>query len=153
MSRTPTTPQPPGSGDPSSDRPAGRPYVRTMHGWWRRDPFFTAYMVREFTALAVLAYAVLLAAGAVALAQGPDAWVHFAGFLRAPASVALHLVLLWAMWLHGKTWFEILPKTIPYVYAGGRRVPAAIITRLGWAAAIGASVILLGMVAWTGAQS
>ena len=61
--------------------------------------------------------------------------------------------LLWAMWLHGKTWFEILPKTIPYVYAGGRRVPAAIITRLGWAAAIGASVILLGMVAWTGAQS
>jgi fumarate reductase subunit C len=30
-------------------------YLRPMRGWWRRDPFFVRYMVREATALAVLA--------------------------------------------------------------------------------------------------
>ena len=41
-----------------------------MQGWWRRDPFFVRYMVREATAVAVLVYAVVLTVGAVRLAQG-----------------------------------------------------------------------------------
>ncbi len=32
---------------------ARRPYVRPMTGWWRRDPFFVRYMIREATALMV----------------------------------------------------------------------------------------------------
>lgn len=151
MSPAPTTPQPAGAGAASPLRP--RPYVRSMRNWWRRDPFFAAYMAREFTALAVFAYALVLAAGTVALARGPEAWGGFAEFLRSPFSLVLHLALLWAMVLHGKTWFEILPKTIPYLYADGRRVPSRTITRLGWAGAIGMSLVLLGLVAWAGAQS
>ena len=33
------------------NRPARRPYVRPMQGWWRRDPFFMRYMLREATAV------------------------------------------------------------------------------------------------------
>ena len=51
-----------------------RPYVRPMGGWWRRDPFFMRYMIREATALAVLAYAVVLTLGVVRLAQDEAAW-------------------------------------------------------------------------------
>ena len=42
---------------------ARRPYVRSMDGWWRRNPFFTVYMIREGTAVLVVnvfAYTVLL---------------------------------------------------------------------------------------------
>jgi succinate dehydrogenase subunit C len=53
--------------------PARRPYVRSMRGWWKRDPFFVRYMVRESTALAVAAYSVVLAVGVVRLAQGEAA--------------------------------------------------------------------------------
>lgn len=38
------------------------PYVRSMDGWWRRDPFFVRYMAREATAVLVVAYAVVLLA-------------------------------------------------------------------------------------------
>jgi len=31
------------------------PYLRPMGAWWRRDPFFMRYMLRESTALAVAA--------------------------------------------------------------------------------------------------
>ena len=59
------------------------PYVRPMQGWWRRDPFFVRYMVRELTAVAVLAYAIVLAVGIVRLAQGEAAWNGVAILSRA----------------------------------------------------------------------
>ena len=55
-----------------------------MQGWWRRDPFFVRYMVREDTAVAVLVYAVVLTVGAVRLAQGEAAWNGWLAALRSP---------------------------------------------------------------------
>ena len=126
---------------------ARRPYVRPMAGWWRRDPFFLRYMVREATALAVLAYAVVLTLGVVRLAQGEAAWNGWLDALRSPASLLLHAVLLVAMFVHAKSWFEIMPKTMPMLFVGGRRVAASTITRIGWAATVLASVVLLAL-AW-----
>jgi fumarate reductase subunit C len=40
-----------------------------------------------------------------------------------------------------------MPKTMPMMVVGGRRVSAATITRSGWAATIVASLVLL-MIAW-----
>ena len=56
--------------DPSVTRPARKPHVRPMGGWWKRDPFFMRYMVRETTAFAVVIYALVLTVGVVRLAQG-----------------------------------------------------------------------------------
>ena len=126
---------------------ARRPYVRPMAGWWRRDPFFLRYMVREATALAVLAYAVVLTLGVVRLAQGEAAWNGWLDALRSPASLLLHAVLFVAMVIHAKSWFEIMPKTMPMLFVGGRRVAASTITRIGWAATVLASVVLFAL-AW-----
>ena len=73
------------------NRPAAatRGYMRPMHGWWRRDPFFVRYMAREATALAVLCYSVILAVGVVRLAQGEAAWNAWLQALRSPFAVLL----------------------------------------------------------------
>ena len=123
-------------------------YVRPMHGWWRRDPFFVRYMAREATALAVLAYAIVLTVGVVRLAQGEAAWNGWLHALRSPWSLLLHAVLLVAMVVHAKSWFEIMPKTMPMIVIGGRRVGAATITRSGWAATVVASIALLTIAWW-----
>ena len=128
---------------------AARPYVRPMRGWWRRDPFFVRYMLRETTAVAVAVYAIILAVGVVRLAQGEAAWNGWLAALRTPWSSVLHLVLLVAMLIHAKSWFEIMPKTMPMLFVGGARVAGETITRLGWAAAVIASALLLVLVwAW-----
>lgn len=123
-------------------------YVRPMQGWWRRDPFFRRYMRREATALAVAAYAVVLCVGVVRLAQGEAAWNAWLGALRTPASLLLHGILLLAMIVHAKSWFEIMPKTMPTLFIGGRRLAASTITRIGWAATLVASAVLIALAGW-----
>ncbi len=123
-------------------------YVRPMQGWWRRDPFFMRYMLREATALAVAVYAVVLCVGVVRLAQGEVAWNGWLAALRTPGSLLLHIVLLVAMIVHAKSWFEIMPKTMPMIFIGGRRLLASGITRAGWAATLVASALLIALAAW-----
>ena len=124
---------------------AARAYVRPMRGWWRRNPFFIRYMVREATAVAVAVYAIVLTTGVVRLAQGEAAWNGWLEALRSPWSLLMHLVLLAAMIVHAKSWFEIMPKTMPMIFIGGRRLAAATITRTGWGATIAVSVALFAL--------
>ncbi|HEY5720477.1 MAG TPA: fumarate reductase subunit C [Gammaproteobacteria bacterium] len=124
-----------------------RPYVRPMGRWWRRDPFFMRYMLREITALGVALYAGVLALGTLRLSQGEAAWNGWIEALRHPFSIALHLLLLACMVYHTVSWFQIMPKTLPMLFVGGRRVAARTITRSGLAAAVIACLALLAF-AW-----
>jgi len=133
-------------------RPTRAGYVRPMQGWWRRDPFFMRYMLREATAVAVALYAVVLCVGVVRLAEGEAAWNGWLAALRTPGSLLLHAVLLLAMVVHAKSWFEIMPKTMPPIVLGGHRVAARRITRAGWAAAIATSALLLALAWWSAAR-
>jgi fumarate reductase subunit C len=131
----------------AAGRPGRRPFVRPMRGWWRRDPFFVRYMMREATALAVAVYAIVLLVGVVRLSQGEAAWNGYLGALRSPWMLLLSLTLLVAMIYHAWSWFDIMPKTMPMLFVGNRRVAAATISRIGWAAAVIASVVLFAL-AW-----
>jgi fumarate reductase subunit C len=122
-----------------------KPYVRPMAGWWKRDPFFVAYMIRETTALAVAVYAVVLACGVMRLAQGEAAWNGWLEALKSPLSIVLHLVLLLAFVVHAKSWFEIMPKTMPMMHMGGKRVEGATITRAGILATVAVTVVMLAL--------
>ena len=51
-----------------------RPYVRPMDGWWKKHPFYIEYMIHEWTAFFVAAYAFTLLAGVICLALGESAW-------------------------------------------------------------------------------
>ena len=125
-----------------------RPYVRSMRGWWRRDPAFMRYMLRETTAVAVLVYAIVMTLGIVRLAQGEAAWNGWLAALRSPWAVMLHVVLLAAMAIHAQSWFAIMPKTMPMLFVFGGRLAAATITRAGWAATVLTSIAVLALAFW-----
>jgi fumarate reductase subunit C len=123
-------------------------YRRPMSSWWRRDPFFMRYMWREVTAVAVFVYAVVLTVGVVRLAQGEAAFNGWLQALRSPASLLLHLVLLVSMVVHAHSWFEIMPKTMPLIFVGGRRLAASTIQRTGWAAVVVVTVAVFALALW-----
>ncbi|HET8745751.1 MAG TPA: fumarate reductase subunit C [Ramlibacter sp.] len=126
---------------------ARRPYVRGMDGWWNRVPFFQRYMAREVTAFFVALYGLVMLAGLVRLAQGPEAYAQWLELLRSGWSIALHVVLLLVFVYHTYSWFEIMPKTMPPVVVGGKKLAPQTITGLGLAAAGAASAFVL-LVAW-----
>ncbi len=123
-----------------------RGYVRPMQGWWRRDPFFVRYMIREVTALGVLVYAIVLMFGLLRLSQGEAAFNGWLAALRSPGSVLLHLVLLVCMVVHAKSWFDIMPKTMPLMFVSGQRVAPETITRTGYIVTVVATVLVLAIV-------
>jgi fumarate reductase subunit C len=110
-------------------------FRRPMQGWWKRDPYFLRYMAREATAPFVAAYAFVLLVGIVRLAQGEAAYEAWIESLRSPASIALHAVLVAIFLYHTLTWFLIMPKTMPPVMIGRRKLAAGAITSAGIAAA------------------
>jgi fumarate reductase subunit C len=117
-----------------------------MQGWWRRDPFFVKYMIREVTAVAVLVYAIILMVGVVRLSQGEAAFNGWLAALKTPGSILLHLVLLASMIVHAKSWFDIMPKTMPLLFMGGHRVEGSTITRTGYIVTVIATVLALAIV-------
>ena len=117
-----------------------RTYVRPMDGWWRRDPFFLRYMAREATSVFVVVYAMILLAGVIRLSQGEAAFGEWLEGVSSPWSVAFHAFLLAVFAYHTWSWFRIMPKTMPPVAVGGRRLAGSTITALGIAAAIAASL-------------
>lgn len=123
-----------------------KPYVRPMSAWWKRDPFFVRYMWRELTAVGVLLYAVVLMWGVWRLSQGQAAFDGWLAALRSPAALVLHLLLFVGMVYHAYTWFEVMPKTMPLIFSGGKQVADATIVRGGVVAAIVTNLVLLAIV-------
>ena len=128
-----------------------RPYVRSMDGWWKRDAYFMRYMAREVTAVFVAAYAVVLLVGLVRLGQGEAAYNGWLQSLKSTPSLVFHLVVLVVFFYHTWSWFNIMPKTMPIMFLGGKRVQPGTITGTGLAAAVVACLAVLlivrGMVA------
>jgi fumarate reductase subunit C len=122
-----------------------------MDGWWKKNPYFVEYMVHEGTALFVAAYAFTLLVGLVRLGQGEAAWNGWLEALKSPLSLAFHAVLLVAILYHTYTWFKIMPRTLPPIIVGGKKLAPATITGGGLMAALVASLVLLGLV-WRIAQ-
>lgn len=129
---------------------ARRPYIRSMDGWWRRDPFFIRYMIREATAVLVVAYAAVLLLGVIRLAQGESAYERWLAALRSPWSLALHLVLFAGLLYHTWSWFQIMPKTMPSISVGGKKLQPAVITATGLVAAALVSLVLLLLLLFIG---
>ena len=123
-----------------------RPYVRSMDGWWRKNPFFVEYMIHEGTAFFVAAYAGILLTGLLRLSQGEAAWNHWLEGLKNPWYITFHFLALAAITYHTYSWFKIMPRTIPPVVVGGQRLSAWAITGSGLAVAVVASGALLGLV-------
>jgi fumarate reductase subunit C len=122
---------------------ARRTFVRSMDGWWLRNPFFVKYMAREITSVFVALYALILLVGVVRLSQGEAPFEEWVASLGSAPAIALHMGLLGVFLYHTLSWFQVMPKTMAPIVIGGRKVPAWAITAGGMAASLVASVAML----------
>jgi fumarate reductase subunit C len=88
---------------------------RSMRGWWRRDSWFLRYLLREASALFIVAYALVLLAGVASLALGPESFARWRALLLTPGSLAGHIIALLFALVHTWTWFGVMPLTLPRV--------------------------------------
>jgi fumarate reductase subunit C len=126
---------------------AFKTYTRPMRGWWRKNPFYLWYMLREASCVFVAGYALVLLCGLYRLSQGADAFDTWRRALTSPWSIAFHVVALLLVLYHAWTWFKVMPKTLPFIRMGGRRVPDAAIIGSGITAAVILSALLF-VFAW-----
>jgi fumarate reductase subunit C len=124
-------------------------YVRPMAGWWRRNPFYGWYMVREASSLFITVYALVLLVGLWRLSQGQAAFDAWRAALGTPMSLVFHCVALVLVVYHSWTWFKVMPKTLPIVRVGGRPIADRTIIASGVAAAAIASLVLFLVTRWT----
>ncbi|HEU0201527.1 MAG TPA: fumarate reductase subunit C [Burkholderiaceae bacterium] len=119
-----------------------KPYVRPMAGWWRRHGFYGGYMLREASSVFVTAYAVVLLWGLVRLSQGRAAFDAWRESLASPLAIVFHLIALALVIYHAWTWFQLMPKTMPFIRFGGKRISDRLIVRSGQAALIAVTIIV-----------
>jgi fumarate reductase subunit C len=126
---------------------APKTYVRPMAGWWRRHGFYGGYMLREASSVPVTAYAVVLLWGLMRLTQGRAAFDAWRESLASPVAILFHLLALVLVAYHAWTWFQLMPRTMPFVRIGGKRVSDQAIVRGGQVALI-VVTILVWLVVW-----
>jgi fumarate reductase subunit C len=120
-----------------------RPYTRSMATWWTRDPYFIRYMAMEATSVLVALYAVILLVGLLRLSQGEAAYSGWLEALKGGPSIVLHVVILVVFFYHLWSWFKIMPKTLPLIFVGGKKLPPETITYTGVLVAVVVNVIVL----------
>ena len=123
-------------------------YVRPMDGWWRRNPFFTRYMIREASSVFLAGYAIILLVGLLRLSQGREAYEAWTAALANPISILFHVLAFLTVGYHAYTWWKVSAKTAPDLRVGGRAVPDICIASGGWMAALGASILVYVIVGW-----
>ena len=115
-----------------------RTYLRPMSGWWRRNPYYLWYMLREASCVFITIYALILLVGLYRLQQGKELFDAWRASLSSPLSIAFHAVALVLVLYHAWTWFKIMPRTMAVVRIAGWRVPDGVIVFSG----IGISILL-----------
>ena len=120
-----------------------RPYIRSMDGWWKRDPYFIRYLVMESTSILVAVYALILLAGLLRLSQGEAAYNGWLEALKSPWSLGLHVLIVLVFIYHTWSWFKIMPKTLPTFYFRGEKVSQPLITWIGVVASLVLNLLVL----------
>ena len=111
-------------------------YRRPMAGWWRRNPFYVWYMLREASCVVITLYALVLLVGLARLAQGEVRYEDWLERLSRPWAIAFHVLALLLVAYHSWTWFKIMPKTLPRIAVPDAAVVAGGIFAVGVCSAL-----------------
>lgn len=123
-------------------------YTRPMEGWWRKNPYFVRYMIREGSAVFLAIYAIILLVGLLRLSQGEAAFEAWRAAQSGGLSLLFHWLALLTVGYHAYTWWMVAPKTAPNIRIAGREIPEMLITAGGLLGTIGASVLVYVIVRW-----
>ncbi len=92
--------------------------------WWLEKHAYRKFIARELTSVAVGYVAVMLILQVWVLARGEQAYERFVQFLRSPAVLVFHGVVLLFLLFHSVTWLNLAPKAL-VLRVGRKRVPDA----------------------------
>lgn len=121
-----------------------KPYVRSIPWtWWLKRRPYTLFMLREFSAVFVAAYAVLLLVMLYKFGQGEEAFDGFLAMLKTPMSRVLHVVAFLFILLHTISWFNLTPQAM-VIQIGERKVPGVLIAGINYLVWI----VVSAVVAW-----
>ena len=123
-------------------------YTRPMQGWWRKNPYFVRYMIREGSCLFLAIYTLILLVGLYRLTQGEAAWNAWREALTSTPSILFHWLALLTVSYHAYTWWKVAPKTAPDLRLGGRALPESLITAGGLLATLAISGLVYVIVRW-----
>ncbi|HYL25975.1 MAG TPA: fumarate reductase subunit C [Burkholderiales bacterium] len=104
--------------------------------WWRRNPYYVWYMVREASCVVVTIYALILLVGLARLRQGEVAYEDWLERLSRPWAIGYHALAFVLVSYHAWTWFKIMPKTLPRVPVPDRAIVAAGVAAIGACSAL-----------------
>jgi len=121
-------------------------YQRPMAGWWRRNPYYLWYMLREASCVFITGYALVLLTGLLRLYQDKSQFDAWREGLASPWSLAFHAAALLLVLYHAWTWFKVMPKTLPFIRLGAYRVADRMIVAAGVCAAVAVSALLFAAV-------
>lgn len=127
---------------------APKQYVRSMDGWWLKNPVYIRYMIRESTSVLVGVYAFILLAGLFGLASGEAAYNDWLAAMANPVAILFHVIALAAAVYHAVTWFAVAPKVMPPLVIGKKKVSDATITAFHYVIAVVLYLIMLD-IAWS----
>ena len=123
-----------------------KPYVREMtRTWWKDDPFYRFYMVREATILPLIFFTICLTFGLGCLVKGPEAWAGWLSFMSNPIVVVLNILALLGSLFHAQTFFSMMPQVVP-IKIKGKKLDKKIIVLAQWAAVAAISLFVLVLV-------
>lgn len=122
------------------------PLPRThSNAWWLKRRSYFVFMMREWSALFVGIYALLLLLLTSKVLESEAAYQSFVDdVLAAPVVIAFHIVALAFAILHTITWFLAVPKGLP-LRRGEDLIPPVLIVGGAYASWIGISVIIAAL--------
>ncbi len=96
-----------------------KPYVREVtRTWWKSNPFYRFYMLREATVLPLIAFTLFLTVGLGCLVKGADAWQAWLQFMSNPLVVLINIMALAGSLFHAYTFFSMMPQVMPLKLKG-----------------------------------
>ena len=107
-------------------------YRRWVSGmWWRRNPYYRWYMLREASCVVITIYALILLVGLARLRQGEVAYEDWLERLSRPWAIAFHVLAFVLVAYHAWTWFKIMPKTLPRMPVPDKAIVVAGVAAIG----------------------
>ena len=113
--------------------------------WWLRQPSYARFIGRELTSLAVGYGGVFLLVYVWSLEHGEEAYIRLLAWLRHPAVLLFHAMVLAALVVHSITWLNLAPKAL-VLHLAKRRVPDRLVLAahyLAWLVCSGAMIWIL----------
>lgn len=123
-----------------------KPYQRELPvDWWLKHAFYTKYMIREGTSIAITLYSCILAWGLLRLSQGEQAWQGWLEAQQHPIAILFHVLALGLALYHTITWFDLAPKAAD-IWLKGKKLEDKVIViahYVGFAVATIAALIII----------